>query len=235
MIDTVQQQLISEGLQEAKQLMQTMKQKALKLANTDLLKKIVEIEDTLRNIDDINNISTEALQVETCSLKTLIDTAYQMYHLYFTRQDINFSSYVTNLQVKVDKMSFYRMFFTLVHYMGKHAHPNEERSISIEAAAYNTKTIALYIEDNGAYPINETNPFEQPFKRRITGAISGVGIPAIQQWATSIGGKVYPVDKPTRGLKLCFLLPGTANPYLKEQPKQAIAPNPQNKEYTPSW
>lgn len=216
MIDTIQQQLISEGLQEAKQLMQRLRQKALKLANTDLLKRMVELEDMLSNIDDINNISTEALQVETCSLKSLIDTAYQMYHLFFSRKDIRFSSYVTNLQVKVDKMSFFRMFFSLVHYMGKHAHPSEERFISIEAAAYNAHIIALYIEDNGVYS-NTPNPFETSFKQRVTGAISGVGIPAIQQWATSVGGKVYPVDKVGTGLKLCFLLPGNMNSYLREE------------------
>jgi K+-sensing histidine kinase KdpD len=217
MIDTIQQSLISEGLQEARQLMQVMRQKALKIANTDLLKRIVELDDMLRNIDDINNISTEALQIETCSLKSLIDTAYQMYHLYFSRKDIRFSSYVTNLQVKVDKMSFFRMFFSLVHYMGKHAHPDEERFISIEAAAYNAQTIAMYIEDNGLYPISDPSPFEQSFKRRVTGAISGVGIPAIQQWATSVGGKVYPVDKVDTGLKLCFLLSGTVSNCLKKE------------------
>ncbi|EAY31010.1 histidine kinase [Microscilla marina] len=218
MIDTIQQSLISEGLQEARQLVQTMKQKALKLTNTDLLKRIVELEDMLRNIDDVNNISTEAVHIEKCSLKALIDTAYQMYHLYFSRKDIRFSSYVANLQIKVDKMSFFRMFFSLVHYMGKHAHPDEERFISIEAAAYNSQTIAMYIEDNGVYPTSNTDIFDQSFKRRITGAISGVGLAAIQQWAHSVGGKVCPVDKVGSGLKLCFLLPGTASPHLREQP-----------------
>ncbi|EAY26239.1 histidine kinase [Microscilla marina] len=208
MIDTIQQSLISEGLQEARQLVQTMKQKAYKLANTDLLKRISELEDTLRSIDDVNNISTEALHIEKCSLKALIDTAYQMYHLYFSRQDICFSSYVANLHVRVDKMSFFRMFFSLVHYMGKHADPDEDRFISIEAAAYNAQTIAMYIEDNGLYPTSSADIFDHSFKRRITGAISGVGLAAIQQWAHSVGGKVCPVDKVGTGLKLCFLLPG---------------------------
>lgn len=217
MIDTIQQQLINEGIQSARQMVQRMKQGIMKLVNTELIQQLVKLEDTLNSIDDINNISAKALQIEQFSLKELLDAAYQMYHLYFRRHEISFSSYVTNLQVKVDKASFFRMFFNLVHYMGQHIHPEEDSFIAIEAAAYNTQTIALYIEDNGVYPTTETDIFDPSFKHRMVGAISGVGLSAIRQWAESVQGSIHVVDKVGQGLKLCLLLPGNVAEHLGEK------------------
>lgn len=219
MIDTVQQKLIQEGLQRARQTLFNLRQRlGTHQKNEAFREATYQLEDILENIGNLNVISANSLEIAQFSLRDLIISIGQMYKSYFHKHQIEFRPRVENIQVQLDKMTFFHIFFNLIHYMGRHADNDSKETsfISVEAAPYNAELIAIYIEDNGNYPVDvyqEGQPFDKPYDKRVLDSISGVGLGVVKEWVLAIKGSIQLVNKLSKGIKCCLLLPGKKKPF----------------------
>ena len=226
MIDTVHQQLVADGLSEARQrLMEAKKNRKWSKARGTL----DEIGDILLNLVSLNKITPKPLEIKHYSLPKLLNSIQQMYAAFFRKQGIAFSVQATpELQVAVDEVTFYRIFFNIIYYMGQHidAEAAESHFIQVEAKPYSDQLVAIYVEDNGAYPANTTQQtvFDTPYDKRVLNTIAGIGLEVVKEWMMALQGSIQLVDKLSQGIKCCLLLPSKKNE-LPRKRVQANAPN----------
>ena len=226
MIDTVHQQLVADGLEEARQrLMEAKKNRKWSKARGTL----DEIGDILLNLVSLNKISPKPLDIKHYSLPKLLASIHQMYKPFFRKQGIAFRIQAApHLQVAVDDTTFFRIFFNIIYYMGQHidAEAAENHFIQVEAKPYSDHLVAIYIEDNGAYPANTTHQtiFDQSYDQRVVNTIGGIGLEAVKEWMMALRGSIQLVDKLSQGIKCCLILPSKKNDFSRKR-VQANAPN----------
>lgn len=212
MIDTIQKKLIKRGVADARQRLQKIRQKTMKIHKTDLYLETVAVENILRSVEDLNGVeATKTLRIEQLNLQELVENVGQMYTPFLKKHHMDFRSYVTtDLWIKVDKMSFFHIFFNLIYYMVGHVRADEQnRFISIEAKAYNEKLIAIYLEDNGVYLSEETaQALSKSYDSTVLETLAGVGLSLVKEWVAALKGSIQLIDKPGPGMKCCLLLPG---------------------------
>ncbi|HAS44303.1 MAG TPA: sensor histidine kinase [Microscillaceae bacterium] len=222
-IDTVQQRLIREGLMKARQTLLNLRYKLGEhRKNATLREATFEIEDILENIGNLNVIAATPLETKQFSLRDLVLSIGQMYKPYFRKHHIEFRPQIENILVQVDKMTFFHIFFNLIHYMGDFVDKKSRTTsfISVEAKPYNEELVAIYIEDNGRYPVDVhqgKQPFDTSYNKRVLDTIAGVGSGVVKEWVIAIKGSIQLVDKLSQGIKCCLLLPGKKNDFLREQ------------------
>ena len=225
MIDTVHQQLVADGLSEARQrLMEAKKNRKWSKARGTL----DEIGDILLNLVSLNKITPKPLDIKHYSLPKLLTSIHQMYRPFFRKQGIAFRIQAApHLQVAVDDTTFFRIFFNIIYYMGQHidVEVKENHFIQVEAKRYDDHLVAIYIEDNGKYPVGVYQTiFDQSYDQRVVNTIGGIGLEAVKEWMTALQGSIQLVDKLSQGIKCCLLLPSKKNE-LPRKRVQANAPN----------
>lgn len=208
MIDTIHKDLIAAGLDEARQKLNDAKQTSRWMKVQAALD---EIGDILLNLVSLNKIVPTSLEIKHYSLPKLLHFIQQMYAAFFRKQGIAFSVRVApELQVAVDEVTFYRIFFNIIYYMGQHLdkETKESRFIQVEAKHYDDRLVAIYIEDNGRYPVDAHQTiFDQSYDQRVVNTIGGIGLEVVGEWMTALKGSLQLVDKLSQGIKCCLLIP----------------------------
>lgn len=215
MIDTVQQNLIAEGIANVKEHLRKIRQRITstrgwnnKKRKAELWQEASAIEDILDNIGELSKVMTKSLEVEKLNLSALVEDIRQMYAPFLEKHSISFHYQITpQLLVKVDQMTFFHIFFNLIHYMGRHANTEAQSFISIEAKPYDNGLVAIYIEDNGNYPTATSPSFDKSYGSKVLDTLAGVGLGVVKEWATAINGSIQMIDKLSPGIKCCLLVP----------------------------
>ncbi len=213
MIDIVQQRLIADGIAEAQRQIKDLQDRVRRKSANETLEEVKEI---LRNLMSLNEITPTQMEIKHHNLPKLLQAIPQMYRLLFEKKHIDFRviAMTSFLQVSVDNNVFFRIFFNLVCYLGQYADSKAEGGsfIQVEAKPYNENLMAIYIEDNGSYPVGtHDNVFDKPYKKRVSNTIAGVGLGVVQEWVMALRGSIQLVDKLGPGIKCLLLLPSQKN------------------------
>ncbi len=223
MIDIVQRRLIADGIAEAQRQIKDLQNRMRRKKANETLE---EVKEMLRNLMSLNEIVPTPMEIKHHHLPKLLQAIPQMYRLLFEKKYIDFrvAWMPSYLQVSVDKNVFFRIFFNLVCYMGQYADGKAEGGsfIQVEAKPYNEHLVAMYIEDNGNYPLGIHNDvFDKPYPKRVSHTIAGVGLGVVQEWVMALQGSIQLVDKLGPGIKCLLLLPSQKNEDAKSRTANA--------------
>ena len=219
MIDIVQQRLIADGIAEAQRQIKDLQDRVRRKSANETLEEVKEI---LRNLMSLNEITPTQMEIKHYNLPKLLQTIPQMYRVFFEKKHIDFRvvTKTSYLQVSADKQAFFRIFFNLVCYLGQYADGKAEGGsfIQVEAKSYNEHLVAIYIEDNGSYPVGTYDDvFDKPYKKRVSNTIAGIGLSVVQEWVMALRGSIQLVDKLGPGIKCLLLLPSQKNEVFKSK------------------